>query len=166
MHLKGLSITAVRQTLWPIVINIICFSSQWTWRHLNWVFSSLFREFEFRIYFRICFAKFLRIRKYRINSGLYSNMEKNLFRLSQNTKIRKKSLSHCLNFNMKHAQALTCYCHLKQHKITQPFKRDDSLRKLFILFPPIHIPLTSLAFLTPGVNYAKVAGQHQKMFIK
>jgi len=60
----------------------------------------VFWYFEFRNYFRICFAKFSRIRKYRINSGLNLNMENNLFRLSRNTKIRKKSLSHCLTWNI------------------------------------------------------------------
>ena len=59
-------------------------------------FRSHFSIFEYRILYRTCFAKFPRIRKYRIYSGLNSNMKKKLFRLSRKWKIRKKILSHCL----------------------------------------------------------------------
>ncbi len=41
-------------------------------------FCSHLRKFEFRIFYRICFAKFQQTRKYRIYSGLNSNMKKNI----------------------------------------------------------------------------------------
>ncbi len=46
---------------------------------------------EFRDYFRTCFAKFPRIRKYQIYTGLNSNMEKNVSSLAKMENPEKNS---------------------------------------------------------------------------
>jgi len=56
------------------------FSPNWTKNGVfslkTCVFRRHFSIFEYRILYRTCFAKFPRIRKYRIYSGLNSNMKK------------------------------------------------------------------------------------------
>jgi len=54
-------------------------------------FRTVVPYFEFRIYFRICFTKFLRVRNHCIFSSSNSNMKKKTFRLSRNWKIQKKN---------------------------------------------------------------------------
>ena len=54
-------------------------------------FRNNFSTFEYRILYRTSSAKLPDVRKYRIYSGLNSNLEKNPFRLSRNRKIRKKN---------------------------------------------------------------------------
>jgi len=62
-------------------------------------FRSHFSIFEYRILYHTCFAKFPRIQKYRIYSGLNLNMKKKQFCLSRKWKFRKKILLHCLTIH-------------------------------------------------------------------
>ncbi len=86
-------------------------------------FCTVVPYFEFRIYFRICFAKFSRVRKHCLFFGSNSNKKINLFRLSQNTKIRK-----IRSFALPYLALSTCETFKDKLKVYHAFRsQTDNL---------------------------------------
>jgi len=56
-------------------------------------FHTHLSKFEYRIFYRTCFTKFPRIQKYRIYSGLNSNMKKTVLSFAKSENPGKKSFA-------------------------------------------------------------------------